>query len=239
MKRIVFILAVFYSFPLPASAGEQIASKEFPTATDSRETKKGSDLSPDKTSQALTCEWDNDFTCEEWGENADLANLSWEINNNEIRIEVDQDWLDQLESGLEWGYLMAEIIAVTPVAAFRSLLLKYTRQQLIKKFGPELAGAIEILTLDRLKSLVIDYGMSRAPKIGDVLIIKGGEARVIKKEDVESSSGTGGGTAGGGGSAGGSVGSGGLPAFGGVYVPDHCMVALTGVSGDLSSTVVC
>ncbi len=239
MRKTLFATTFLSIFSLGAIAGETANIQATNTLGTSL---KDSSHAPVTTQDgALSCEYDNDFSCADWGDSADVANLAWEINNNEIRIEVDEAWLTFMREGFENGFLLAQLLAIAPAAAYRNLLDKYGREQVKEKFGPELAAAIEVIALKALENYLIDLAMSYSPKLGDVLVFKDGNVTIIKKEDLSGSSGSGGGSAGGGSdSNGGNPGSsGGFPTFGGTYIGPSCIVVRTGPPGDMTSHISC
>ena len=144
---------------------------------------------------ALDCRYDPDYSCDDW-KNSPLfgdmvAEISSIINTSEIRIEVNQRWIDGNNTARRKIIAYATAIPIGRIAAFLSTFTQITIQELI----------IESMVATEINDLLTGTNWYRIDlKSGDVLVFKSGELTIIRKDGTTEkiNAGTGGNNSGGG-----------------------------------------
>ena len=126
---------------------------------------------------ALTCEADRDFTCEEWQEKRELAELSKYLNDMEISYQVTQAAIDLKNTSID--FTVALLLAI-PSVKFAGLFTKFTNEYI--------AGLLTAGGLFPVGKQISDLIKSGGLKAGDTVTLKAGELISVSRSGSSASS---------------------------------------------------
>lgn len=185
----------------------------------------------------LNCDYDRDFTCDEWGSNKRVAAIQDYLHNlNSLALIVDQDLINRKVAIKDWFVGVVTAIPVGRIASMIAQLGKTSASRI-------LAESVAASTLTSFVNSTFD---GQSLEEGDVIVIDpNGKAYLIKKDaytveadsETEASDGSSSGSAGGGGESTGSsstgAGSGGRFVGGGSGYQGGSARVCTGEAGSL------
>lgn len=137
---------------------------------------------------SLSCEWDPDFTCEEWDQSRAVRDLVNIMENTSMTFVITQAYFDNNALSAKKMNLLFSLLLAIPVSRYVELATALTKYAITKEINVLLSAGTGWVLADLLTSL-----LNSDLKIGDKVTISGG---VIT---VESGGGNGSGGGGGGG----------------------------------------
>ena len=185
----------------------------------------------------LNCDYDRDFTCDEWGSNKRVAAIQDYLHNlNSLALIVDQDLINRKVAIKDW---FVNVVTAIPVGRIASMIAQIGKTAGMKMLKESLAAG-------SLATFVTSTFDGQSLEEGDVIIIDpNGKAYLVKKDaytieddsETEASDGSSSGSAGGGGESTGSsstgAGSGGRFVGGGSGYQGGSARVCTGEAGSL------
>ena len=132
----------------------------------------------------LNCDYDRDFTCDEWGSNKRVAAIQDYLHNlNSLALIVDQDLINRKVTIKNW---FVNVVTAIPVGRIASMIAQIGKTSASKIIAESIAAG----TLATYVSSTFD---GQSLEEGDVIIIDpNGKAYLVKKDayTVEADSGT-------------------------------------------------
>ncbi|OKY25077.1 hypothetical protein [Thalassotalea sp. PP2-459] len=139
-------------------------------------------MAPYDPDGSLSCDWDPDFTCEEWNQSDAVRDLVNVMENSVMTFTVTQAYFDANDSAQKKMNFIYSLLLAIPVSRYAELATALTKNAISNKINILISTGVGWVLADLITSL-----MDSDLKLGDQVTITGG---VIT---VESSGGSGGG----------------------------------------------